>query len=349
MVKAGTRINNLKENISWTERKMRSLHSYLKDADSKRSTSHEVANLIIDIRDLAEDVVDILNEYFPHTESQGASGILSSAAKAISFDLAIEKSKRRVDDIENSMVRCGVTADPNAGAVIDAKLQDSRKSFLHAPGESKIFRPGVGKTTVGKRVYERTENRFEVSARVYVSQDPNLGELLLDIAKQVGLSKDKVQEDLYSLLKEKRFLIFLDDIWYTKTWDSLKNILQIDSGKGSRILVTCRYVDVCRYIGGERSLVPVDILGEKERKELFFHSILQPSEEPLPLVLREIGESILERCGGLPLAIVVMAGLLKAKERSEPAWNQIREEVNQGAQNDCSKTLALSYQDLPQN
>ncbi|KAL0381952.1 UNVERIFIED_CONTAM: ToMV resistance protein Tm-2 [Sesamum calycinum] len=382
MVGTGSQIYNLEENIRWTERKMRSLHSYLKDADSKRSTSHEVANLIIDIRDLAEDVVDILHKYFPDTEShssKGASSFLSFGAKAISFGLEIKKIKKRVDDIEISTVRCGVTAVANAGAVIDAKLQDSRKSFLHAPGESKIVGregilrnleeeiisedsrliiksivgpAGVGKTTVGKRVYGRTENRFDVSARVYVSQVPNLAELLLDIADQVGLSKEKVEKDLernlYSLLQEKRFLIFLDDIWYTQTWDSLLiSFLPTNSENGSRIMVTCRYDDVGRYIGGERSLVPLDILGEKEGMELFFDSILQPYEEPLPPVLREIGEWISERCGGLPLAIVVMAGLLKRKERSTHAWKEVQTSMSQGVEKTCLEILALSYQDLP--
>ncbi|KAK4404305.1 ToMV resistance protein Tm-2 [Sesamum angolense] len=343
--KAGSGINHLEENISWIERKMRTLQSYLKDADYKRSTRHEAANLIIDIRDLAHDVEDILDTYLPEIES--ASGI-ARLAKANSFGSEIEKIKRRVDDIENSREKCGVTADAKAGAVIDADLQDRRKLFLRAPHELKIVgregilrkleeeilseesriilksivgAAGVGKTTVGKRVYERTKNRFEVSAIVYVSQEPNLGELLLDIANQVGLSKDKVEEDL--------------------------NILPSHSEKGSRIMVTSRYHHVGRYTGGEGSLVPLGILGEKQRKELFFDSILQPSEEPLPLVLREIGEKILKRCGGLPLAIVVMAGLLKARERTVRAWNEILDSVKQGKKNDCSKILALSYQDLP--
>ncbi|KAL0381966.1 UNVERIFIED_CONTAM: ToMV susceptible protein tm-2 [Sesamum calycinum] len=356
---------------------MRTLQSYLKDADYKRSTRHEAANLIIDIRDLAHDVEDILDTFLREIES--ASGI-ARLAKANSFGSEIEKIKRRVDDIENSREKCGVLADANAGAVIDADLQDRRKLFLRAPHELKIVgregilrkleeeilseenrriiksivgAAGVGKTTVGKRVYERTKNRFEVSAIVYVSQEPNLRELLLDIANQVGLSKDKVKEDLVRnlclLLQEKRFLIFLDDIWYNETWDSLQKILLTDSEKGSRIMVTSRYHNVGRYIGGEGSLVPLGILGEKQRKELFFHLILPPSEEPLPLplVLREIGEKILESCDGLPLAIVVMAGLLKARERTVRAWNEILDSVNQGKKNDCSKILALSYQDLP--
>ncbi|KAL0292859.1 UNVERIFIED_CONTAM: ToMV susceptible protein tm-2 [Sesamum angustifolium] len=375
--KAGSGINHLEENISWIERKMRTLQSYLKDADYKRSTRHEAANLIIDIRDLAHDVEDILDTHLPEIESASR---IARLAKANSFGSEIEKIKKRVDDIENSREKCGVTADANAGAVIDADLQDRRKLFLRAPHELKIVgregilrkleeeilseesrrivksivgAAGVGKTTVGKRVYERTKNRFEVSAIVYVSKGPNLGELLLDIAKQVGLSKDKVEEDLVRnlclLLQEKRFLIFLDDIWDAETWDSLKNILLTHSEKGSRIMVTSRYHHVGRYIGGEGSLVPLGMLGKKQRKELFFDSILQPSEKPLPLpmVLREIGKKILKRCGGLPLAIVVMAGLLKARERTVRAWNEILDSVNQGKKNDCSKILALSYQDLP--
>ncbi|KAL0404085.1 UNVERIFIED_CONTAM: ToMV resistance protein Tm-2(2) [Sesamum radiatum] len=138
-----------------------------------------------------------------------------------------------------------------------------------------------------------------------------------------------------------RFLIFLDDVWDFKTWDSLSNILLTNPRTGSRIIVTSRYKDVGRYIGGESSLISLDLLGEEEGKELFFDLIMATSKEALLPELRDI-EKIMERCGGLPLAIVLVVGLLRARERSIQAWKQVPESMSQGVEKTCLEILALS-------
>ncbi|KAL0340310.1 UNVERIFIED_CONTAM: ToMV resistance protein Tm-2(2) [Sesamum radiatum] len=390
ILETGSRLYHLQENISWIETQMRTLQSYLNDAESKRSMSHEAANLIINIRNLARDVEDILDTYLPDIESHNTKGsfqffkhascILRFGVKANSFALEIEKIKRRAAEIEESRRNCGITADSNANAeaATDAELWDRRKLFLRAPHASKIVGrqnilqklkeeilsedkgsriisvvgpAGVGKTTVAKRVYQKTKNEFDVSATIYVSQEPRLEELLVDIAKQVELSEDKIKKDLvrnlYLLLQEKRFLIFLDDVWDFKSWDSLSSVLLTNPGNGSRIIVTSRYKDVGRYIGGESSLISLDLLGEEEGKELFFDLIMATSKEALLPELRDIGEKIMERCGGLPLAIVLVVGLLRARERSSHAWKQVLKSMSQGVEKTCLEILALSYQDLP--
>ncbi|CAL5442989.1 unnamed protein product [Camellia sinensis] len=57
-----------------------------------------------------------------------------------------------------------------------------------------------------------------------------------------------------------------------------------------------------------------------------------------------LGEQILKRCGGVPLAIVLTAGMLR--EKTEHEWKRLLE--NMGQEKDkCSKIFALSYKDLP--
>ncbi|KAL0451683.1 UNVERIFIED_CONTAM: ToMV resistance protein Tm-2(2) [Sesamum latifolium] len=364
VIETGSRLYHLQENVSWIERQMRTLQSFLKDAESKKASSHEVANLIITIRDLAQDVEDILDTYLPEIEPTTLRAD-SSVSSALLL-LYVMASKPIISPWKSRKLRKE-----------QQRLKFPGRLFLRAPHESKIFgrerilkkleaetlredegsviisvvRPaGVGKTTVAKRVYRQVKNEFEVSAIVYVSQEPRLGELLLDIAKQVGLNEDKMKENLeynlYLLLQDKSYVILLDDVWDAKTWDSLRYILPSNSENGSRIIVTSRYVDVGRYINGEGSLIQLSLLDKNEGKELFFDLILPTSEEALQLALKDIGEKIVERCGGLPLAIVVAVGLFQARERSKHAWDQVLQSMSKGAENDCSKILALSYQDL---
>ncbi|KAG8362653.1 hypothetical protein BUALT_BualtUnG0054300 [Buddleja alternifolia] len=341
---------NLQENISWIESQMRFLQSYLKDAESKKKGSHEVANLIISIRDLAYDVDDILDTYLPEIQSHSHNtrerfhflkhaSCICFGVKTNKFVVEIEKIKKRAAELQVCRRNCGITVDSNAaGPSSDADdLWGSRKLFLHAP-ESKIFGRGetlqkldkemvrkninrcrivsvvgprgVGKTTVAKRIYHKAKNEFQSAAMVYISQEPKVGELLLDIAKQVGLTKDERKDDLeknlYSFLKDKRYIG-----------------------------------------GGESSLIPLNILSENEGRELFFDLIFSASEEPLPPVLKDIGEEIVVRCGGLPLALVVAVGMLQSKERNKHAWNEVLASMKEGDENDCLNILALSYQDLP--
>ncbi|PIN11490.1 hypothetical protein CDL12_15912 [Handroanthus impetiginosus] len=70
-------------------------------------------------------------------------------------------------------------------------------------------------------------------------------------------------------------------------------------------------------------------------------------EETLPRELKNIGDKIVQKCHGLPLAIQVAAGMLKAKERSESIWNEVLEKMGKGGENESLKILDLSYEDLP--
>ncbi|CAA2989593.1 disease resistance RPP13-like [Olea europaea subsp. europaea] len=214
---------------------------------------------------------------------------------------------------------------------------------------------GVGKTTICKKIYTDMRKEFTSAALVYVSNEPRVQDLLLEIAKQVGLEKEKRNEDLEvnlcSLLNENRCLIFLDDIWTTEAWDDLKNVIPMNSRNGSRIIITSRRTDVGRYIGGENSLNELKLLDKEKSWELFFKLMKSSSEntnEIFPSIeLEDIAKMIVERCGGLPLAIVVAVGMLRQRRRNKHAWNEVLKILSTSTENNCSKILSLSYKDLP--
>ncbi|XP_054797548.1 toMV susceptible protein tm-2-like [Prosopis cineraria] len=74
--------------------------------------------------------------------------------------------------------------------------------------------------------------------------------------------------------------------------------------------------------------------------------------EQCPPELEDLGKKIVESCDGLPLSIVVLAGILAKLERSKACWsyvaeNEIWHHFQQKAK--CIDILALSYKFLPQN
>ena len=66
--------------------------------------------------------------------------------------------------------------------------------------------------------------------------------------------------------------------------------------------------------------------------------------------MKKLGEEMIENCGGLPLAITVLGGLLATKQTRE-GWEDVHKHVKSylhGEQNlRVNKVLALSYNDLP--
>ncbi|KAM0059363.1 putative P-loop containing nucleoside triphosphate hydrolase [Helianthus debilis subsp. tardiflorus] len=71
-----------------------------------------------------------------------------------------------------------------------------------------------------------------------------------------------------------------------------------------------------------------------------------------PINLQETGKQIAERCRGLPLAILVISGLLAKTEKSVEFWSQVLDSMGSYIVSDseqCMNTLSLSYNHLPQH
>ncbi|KAL3329361.1 hypothetical protein AABB24_036448 [Solanum stoloniferum] len=383
LLQEGSRLNWLKEDSNWLQREMRHIRSYIDNAKDKAiEGDSRVKNLIKDIQELAGDVEDLLDEFLPKIQQsnkcKGAICRLKTAcipchaSFADEFAIEIEKIKKRVADIDRVRKTYNIMDTSNNNN--DCIPLDQRRLFLHTDETevigldddfnmlkaklldhdlpygvvSIVGMPGLGKTTLAKKLYRHVRDQFECSGLVYVSQQPRAGEILHDIAKQVGLTKnDYLEENLRSLLKRKRYVILLDDIWDIEIWNCLKLVLpECYSKIGSRIIITSRNSNVGRYIGGDSSLHVLQPLDSENSFELFTKKIfIFDNNNSADLV--NIGRSIVERCGGIPLAILVTAGMLRARERTEHAWNRVLESMCHKVQDECAKVLALSYNDLP--
>ncbi|KAK6781259.1 hypothetical protein RDI58_023443 [Solanum bulbocastanum] len=382
LVQEGTRLYWLKEDIDWLQREMRHIRSYVDNAKAKKvGDDSSVKNLLKDIQQLAGDVEDLLDEFLPKIQqSNKFICCLKTVPFADEFAMEIEKIKRRVADIDRVRTTYNITYTSNNDD--DCIPLDRRRLFLHADETevigleddfntlkaklldqdlpygvvSIVGMPGLGKTTLAKKLYRHVRHQFECSGLVYVSQQPRAGEILRDIAKQVGLTeqerKENLENNLRSLLKIKRYVILLDDIWDVEIWDDLKLVLpECDTNIGSRIIITSRNSNVGRYIGGDFSIHVLQPLDSEKSFELFTKKIFtfdnNNNWDNASPDLVNIGRSIVGRCGGIPLAIVVTAGMLRARERTERGWNRVLESMGHKIQDECGKVLALSYNDLP--
>lgn len=178
---------------------------------------------------------------------------------------------------------------------------------------------GIGKTTLAANVYKDPfiMEMFEIHAWVSISQEFKERESIVTLLQQIN-SKLEVSElntnDLGVLLRKelfgKRYLIVLDDMWDIQCWDRLKWLLP-DTSDGSRILVTTRLVKLAEDLGSCRPY-KMSLLDETSSWSLIHEYV----KEDCPIELEEVGKSIAKGCGGLPLALVVIGGLLAKSEKS---------------------------------
>ena len=88
--------------------------------------------------------------------------------------------------------------------------------------------------------------------------------------------------------------------------------------------------------------------------ELFCKKVFKGEGGQCPLDFVDISCGIVEKCGGLPLAIVAIGGLFSTKAKVVSEWRKILDslslefEINSHLRS-ITKILSFSYHDLPYN
>lgn len=90
---------------------------------------------------------------------------------------------------------------------------------------------------------------------------------------------------------------------------------------GSRILLTSRNTDVALIANPDSLPHHLKFLNDDESWELLSTKVFRKGSCPFELV--ELGETIARKCYGLPLAIVVVAGLLLKKYKTRDLWKKV--------------------------
>ncbi|KAL7203516.1 hypothetical protein ACSBR2_016738 [Camellia fascicularis] len=160
---------------------------------------------------------------------------------------------------------------------------------------------------------------------------------------------EQVKSKLNQALAGKKFLIVLDDVWSKKYsyWEDFKSPFSFGA-QGSKILVTTRDEAVATMMGSVE-LHKVECLLYKDCWLLFEQLAFENRSIDANPNLVSIGEKIVEKCKGLPLAIKTLGGLLKSKVRDKEWEDVLQNEIWELSddENDILPALRLSYHHLP--
>lgn len=111
----------------------------------------------------------------------------------------------------------------------------------------------------------------------------------------------------------------------------------------SRVILTPRIENAVTDVCGEIHRLP--FLSEEKSWELFCVKVL-PGNEDCPSELDEMGKQMVTRCHSLPLAVVILGGLLidrKTKAEWVALHSDVIKELNPGRGEMIKKISALSY------
>ncbi|KAJ3675465.1 hypothetical protein LUZ60_004507 [Juncus effusus] len=228
---------------------------------------------------------------------------------------------------------------------------------------------GLGKTTLAKKVYDSPEikSQFTYRAWITVSQSFEMRDLIREMIKQLfggqydlignqdgGMKRvDQIILSLKDKLKDKAYFVVLDDLWTPQAWNSIKQVFP-NNGKGSRVIVTTQNSDVAQDCDSLHTYIyRLGPLSDKDSHDLFLKKINRGNENyTLTEELKSVTTKILKKCGGLPLAIVTIAGLLANKPKRKEEWQKLLNhlgvelDTNPSAE-PVKEILILSYNDLP--
>ncbi|XP_052205823.1 probable disease resistance protein At1g58602 [Diospyros lotus] len=230
---------------------------------------------------------------------------------------------------------------------------------------------GLGKTTLAREVYhhQTIRHHFDRFGWTTISQqwrkEDVLQRLLTDLMpEQKGEIKSMRDEELvrqlFKIQKNRKCLVVLDDVWSTEVWDIIK--CAFPSGKGgSKILLTSRSRNVAEYTDSFGIIHEPELFDDKDSWELLHKKAFpRSSEDPdsqIDAKMEELGMKMARQCGGLPLAIVVLGGLLATKYTLSE-WQKVYENVNSHLMNEGKLygggqygrilgVLSISYHELP--
>ncbi|KAL1145993.1 hypothetical protein V6Z11_A11G339100 [Gossypium hirsutum] len=338
----------------------------------------------------AEDVVEEFALKIGFKSKGGLPGCIKKSTCIVKKGCALHETKSKIEkiiariiDLVRRLQAYGVRElkDGREGSSSSIEMRESRRPYPHIMDDNIVGLVDDTKelTTLAKKIFHHGQviDYFDHLAFVYVSQqflkrkvwedilsglkplndkdrkksDKELAEDRKkrdeELAEDRKKSDEEIAKKLCNILKDKKCLVILDDIWNSEAWIRLKPAFPAASDSHSKILLTSRNKEIV----SDADIRELRCLNNEQSWELFQKIAFPPTEKYNRCGMKELGENMVKHCAGLPLAIVVLGGILATKNNSLIEWRKISNNVKlylkKGKNQELEDVLALSYDDLP--
>ncbi|XP_060675283.1 probable disease resistance RPP8-like protein 2 isoform X1 [Ziziphus jujuba] len=379
-------LKSVRDDVVLLQDELESLQGFIKSADAKQHHDQHLQRLVLKVKDVASDAEDVIETYIHKVSSSYIKAFHNKSVLAqVSFvrerikviyasmqgygitsvAAGVDGTSSSMAELQQSLRRSSPNEEDKDLIILDESTRALTEELTKEEDQLRIVSVvgmgGLGKTTLAKKAFKSVKQHFDSATWVFLSQRFVPKDVFIEILTQI-LGKDKIEKlnalkehDLIELLKEelkeKRYLVVLDDIWTIAAWDSIKRAFP-QGKKGSKLLFTTRNREVATSADPSSSPVEPRVLKVEESWDL-----LQRKAFPrggCPPEFKELGMEMAQKCGGLPLAVIVLGGLFSTKS-SLDEWKRVlgdaksyMNKVQSHQQYEgVNGILALSYYDLP--
>ncbi|XP_078158245.1 disease resistance protein RPM1-like isoform X3 [Carex rostrata] len=398
LTREASAMNNFFDEMKNIHTELERIQGYLHDSERFSEIDANIKNFIGEIRTVAFDIEDIVDEYTYKLNEQNRGVVAKTIKRVANVSTCYRPTKKLreiktgLENIQNRKNQFDTSGIVKRGkpqevgrwiSAEDAHFKKAGDLFGINENKDKLMEMlsddgskqnvisvwgmgGVGKTTLVTHVYNIIKGSIGGFAWITVSQTWERDELLRKMLKELhredanGINIDGIEtKDFRSLvtiiqnyLHDKRYLLILDDVWTPDVWHFIRGILP--EGTAARIILTTRNRDVA-LLAPEQQIIKVIPLGEHHSWDLFCKTAFKKNNtNTCPEDLTMWARKIVEKCEGLPLAILAIGGVMACKEETEREWKRMWEDLEHELAHNpniehVNRILELSFADLSSN
>ncbi|CAM0144737.1 unnamed protein product [Urochloa decumbens] len=344
-------------------------------------------------REMVYDIEDLIDDFMSKQESAAANdGFLNKIFHILTTFRAHHEAASEIDELRPRLqviherprqrprteysFSPSTTIDPRVSALFNEAdslvgIDDPKEEIINQVDDpsrrlkvlSIVGYGGSGKTTLANAVYRQIGGQFDCKAFVSVSQKPTMTTVLNGLLSKLKDNKSprdtctvvELIEKLRACLDNKRYLIVVDDLWSVPEWNIISCAFP-QNNRRSRIIITTRDECVARACSNRygRFIYTMTSLSDQHSRKLFFNRIF--GSEDCPRDFEDVSDEILNKCSGLPLAIITIASILACERSSRSQrikWEFIKTSLaaqlptNNPTLEGMMYILNLSYKSLP--
>ncbi|KHN07992.1 Putative disease resistance RPP13-like protein 1 [Glycine soja] len=366
------------------ENTLRVVGAVLDDAEKKQITNTNVKDWLNDLKHAVYEADDLLDHVFTKAATQNKVRDLFSrfsdskiVSKLEDIVVTLEshlKLKESLDLKESAVENLSWKAPSTSledGSHIYGREKDKEAiikllSEDNSDGSEVSVVPivgmgGVGKTTLAQLVYNdenlKEKFDFDFKAWVCVSQEFDVLKVTKTIIEAVTGQPCKLNDlnllhlELMDKLKDKKFLIVLDDVWTEDyvDWRLLKKPFNRGIIRRSKILLTTRSEKTASVVQTVHTYHLNQLSNEDCWSVFANHACLYSESNGNTTTLEKIGKEIVKKCNGLPLAAQSLGGMLRRKHDIVDWNNILNSDIWELSESECKviPALRLSYHYLP--
>ncbi|KAF7047012.1 hypothetical protein CFC21_055991 [Triticum aestivum] len=361
--KEASALRDLFGKIRDSKAELESMQAYLQEAERFKDTDRTTAIFVGQIRGLAFQIEDVVDEFTYKLEEEKHGGYAAKmkkrlkhirtwrrlAAKLQDIQAKLQDAKRRKKDYSiDRFVSAARSTNQALHFTRDEDLvgiEENRERLIRwltgggggADGleqrTSKVTTvcgmPGVGKTTLVAHVYNTVKVDFDAAAWVTVSQNYRLEDLLKKIATEFGVAVDIANIEMRGLAEsihnylQGKKYILVLDDVWTARVWTEIRNVFPTSDRTGRFVITSRKQEVS-LLATRESAIQLEPLQERHSWLLFCQGAFwNDDDKECPLELHKLAVKFIAKCQGLPIALACIGRLLSSKLPNFAEWENV--------------------------